>query len=315
MNKAGLCLFLGLLIGGGVVYFQQTAVHQKQLNELLVQSSTLQTEYNTLESSYSIKVDAYNQLSAEIINLRANYNSLLMDNNKLQNDYDELLYSYCSTTKSFSRVFIKSEIDKIGDIVKELTDNSEDTWYNYQKIWDYVNTNIEYAYDIEMPFISSYNYITLNGNKYYINFDIDTTTNYVQTPKFTLNIKQGDCEDQAILLYGMMKYYIRNIHGTMYNIYISRMEFGDGSGHFAVFMPVQGGNICIMDPAGNYATLMYGTLTQKTASYELVEYNKRWSDEGYITKFEIYWVDDRDGNYSLEVEGDMDKIINFFKNR
>ena len=317
-NKAGLFLIVGLVIGGGIGFVYKNTAHQRQIDEILSQLSELQAEHSALESSYSTKVNAYNQLSIQKNKLQNDYDELLSRYKSLSediSDLDNLLDSYSYTTESFSRVFNKQELEKIGSIVQDITNDEEDTWYNYQKIWDYVNENIEYAYDIEIPLIGPYHYITIDGCTYYADFDIDKSQNYVQTPEFTLNFKQGDCEDQAILLYGMIKYYFRNIYGTVYNIYLTRMEFGNGDGHYAVFMPVKNGNICILDPAGNYATLRHGSLTQKTASLELTEYNKIWSEEGYISKIEIYWVDDVDGSYSVEAEGDLDTIINFFEKR
>lgn len=342
-NKTGLFLILGLAIGGSVVFVYLSSNYQGQIIELKLnyqgqiielksELTQLQTNYNSLESFHASKVNECNQLRTEIRTMESNYNSILLQKNSLQNNYDDLLYnyktisqelsnldellnSYSSTAESFSRIFNEQELDKIGNIVREITDESEDTWYNYQKIWDYVDDNIEYAYDIEVPYIGSYHYITYDEVKCYVDFEVKIASNYIQTPAFTLEKQQGDCEDQAILLYGMIKYYFRNIYGTIYNIYLVRLELGEGSGHFAVFMPVQDGNICILDPAGNYATTRYGYLTQKTASFELNEYNNKWSDQGYISKIEIYWVDDRDGSYSVEAEGDLNTIIDFFENR
>jgi hypothetical protein len=187
----------------------------------------------------------------------------------------DTLRSYSQTEDSFRRVLCSEELDKIGATVTQLTDPSKDTWYNYQRLWDYVDDNIAYAYDIEFPMISTYRYITLDGVTCFTEFDVKTYTNYIQTPEFTLTKKQGDCDDQAILLYGMMRYYLRHIYGTVYSCYIAY-------------------------------------ITNKTPSTELQSYADHWAGEHVIESIKLYWVDDLDGSFSVVFDGNLNEAADFF---
>ncbi len=51
-------------------------------------------------------------------------------------------------------------------------------------------------------------------NLYY--YDFAPFENYVQDPLFTAKHREGDCEDQAILVYAMIKYYQIYIYGKEY---------------------------------------------------------------------------------------------------
>ena len=313
---------LGLIVAGAVSGVLLMG-YQSQISTLETELGQLQGEYDTLQGSYD-------QKAAEFSNLNSMYSSVQSQRDALQADLGakeeymkevsvdlsalyELLNSYSNLEDALPRILNSGELDKIGDTVAQITDASEDIWGNYQKIWEYVDDNVVYAYDTEFPYISSYRYITLDGVECFTEFTVDTRLNYHQTPKFTLTNKQGDCDDQAILLYGMMRYYLRNVYGTVYNSYLAMISFTDDTAHLAIFMPVQGGEICILDPAGNYATERYGSLTSKAPSTELQSYAAHWSSEHTIGTIKLYWVDDQDGSFSSEFEGSLEDAVKFFE--
>jgi len=325
LNVKTISVFVLGMITAGAVSGLVLMGYQTRLGLLESQLGQLQEEYVALQVSYS-------QKEADYINLNSMYVSVAAHRDSLQSELDttegyfkevstdisglyDTLRSYSDTEHAFSRVLFSKELDKIGATVTELTDPSRDTWYNYQKIWDYVDDNIAYAYDVEFPYITTYRYITVDGVTCFTEFDVDNRTNYIQTPEFTLTNKQGDCDDHAILLYGMMRYYLRNIHGSVYSSYLAFITYTDGEAHMAVFMPVQGGTICILDPAGNYATERYGSITSKTPSAELQSYADHWADEHVIESIKLYWVDDLNGSFSVEFEGSLSEAANFFQNR
>jgi len=41
------------------------------------------------------------------------------------------------------------------------------------------------------------------------------------------------------LIYAMIKYYMREVYGVEYALYLAYVELGSGSGHMATLMPVQ----------------------------------------------------------------------------
>ena len=151
-----------------------------------------------------------------------------------------------------------------------------------------------------MPYL----WLICDGFNYITSFEILTERNYVQTPELTLEIKQGDCEDQAILTYAMIEYYMKHIIGTEYLLYIALIDFSDGSGHTAVFLPAQGGQVCIIDPAGSYLTKTeWGEITAKSAQQELQAYSNYLSSYGSISSIKLYDVSIVDGSYKVVAEG------------
>ncbi len=64
----------------------------------------------------------------------------------------------------------------------------------------------------------------------------------------------------------MIKYYKKYVYGTEYSLYLAHIEFSYDTAHLAVILPVQGGDVCIIDPAGNYLTSSWYTIDSKPAS-------------------------------------------------
>ncbi len=174
-------------------------------------------------------------------------------------------------------------------------------------------SNVRYAYDIEIPYISTW-ILSEGGETYVADIWTYTSRNYVQTPKLTVDLGQGDCDDQAILAYAMLKYYMRNVHGKYYSLYLAYIEFSDNNAHLAVFMPVSGGNICIIDPASAYLTKnIFGTITSKEALSELNAYSSSWrSSAGSITYIRLYSVA-ADGSYMAVSEESMSQVAQAFR--
>jgi hypothetical protein len=109
----------------------------------------------------------------------------------------------------------------------------------------------------------------------------------------------------------MIQYYRKYIMGTEYSLYIAHIEFSDGIGHAAVFLPVKGGEICIIDPAGKYLTSSNGKIASKPASTELQEYSNYWSEHGTIKYIKLYSISITDGSYKIVAEGNINKIVEF----
>jgi hypothetical protein len=329
LNAKSISIFVAGLIVAGAASGVLIVGYQSQIGTLRLELSQIQADYEALQGSFNQKSAEYNTLNSMYLSVQSQRDALQGSLANLQSEMDtkegymkevstdllglyDQLNSYRNLEDSFPRVLSGDELDKIGSTVTQLTDPSKDTWYNYQRLWDHVDDNIAYIYDVEFPYISTYSSITVDGVRCFTEFAVETQVNYHQTPEFTLEYKQGDCDDQAILLYGMMRYYLRHIHGTVYSNYLAFISYTDGEAHLAVFMPVQGGNICILDPAGNYATERYGALTSKTPSTELQSYADHWSSEHVIESIKLYWVNDVDGSFSVEFEGGLSETANFF---
>jgi len=219
-----------------------------------------------------------------------------------------LLLSYAFAPDAFPRVLNDEAVKRTRDAVLSATSGSSDEWDAYQGIYRYVTDNIKYAYDIEMPYISDYQIRTYGGHDYVTGFldDIVNIQNYVQSPDLTLRLKSGDCEDQTVLVYAMMKYYTGYMAGTDRSVDAAYIRFSDGSGHMAIAVPVEGGKICIIDTTGGYLTSSGGKITSKPALQELQSYSDFWAPQyGPITYMALYRVNTTDGSYTTVASGSL----------
>ncbi len=318
---------------------------QSTYNALNTNYDALQTSRDSLQADYTALSSQYDTLqagvdtglatlSADYVGLQKDYDSLsqmlgsdvysTFGDTQMLNDFYKLtlavrslnatLWEYCNVVSSFKNTLTTSEILKMETQVGSIIGSSTDAWANYQRIHEYITSNVDYVHDTESPYIHGYTYRDVNGVRYLTDFDVSTIDNYVQTPEWTLQNKQGDCDDQGILEYAMLRYYNKYIVGTDYNLYLADIDFSDGSGHIAVFMPVSGGQLTILDPAGNYLTSTYSTIASKAAASELEAYNSHWASTGSITQIRLYYIDPVDGSYNLASEGTRAQVASFLSN-
>ena len=226
-------------------------------------------------------------------------------------DFGEALRSYCYFEESFPRVLCSDEVQEASSTVSSITRASE-TWYSYEKIYEYIVENVEYVNDIDLPYIHTYQYTSLDEHDVITSFTTATRSDYIQTPQLTLDIEQGDCDDQAILAYAMIQYYRTYIYGTEYLLYIAYIDFSRGA-HVAVLLPVTNGQLCIVDPAGHYLTSSHSSIASKDALPELQTYDRYWSDQGGITNIELYDVTITTGAPTLVKSGSLIQIANFLE--
>jgi len=338
-SKTSSLLIVFLIVGAAVGYGISFSLYQPQINSLRSEVSTLQTEktllqtnYNSLKANYTSLTEKYNQLNKDYSNLNSAYSKLSKDYSSLNQthvhmmgyyrtlsddvkDFQELLYSYTSCPDSFPRTLNIDAISKVSSAVIAAGVLSTDSWTSYQRIYNYVVSNIKYAYDIEMPYISGYSYVSQDEYQYVTGFSdkVKTSRNYLQIPELTLTIKQGDCDDQAILAYAMIKYYMKYIYGTEYLLYIMHVEFTNGEAHMADLLPVQGGQVSIIDPAGHYFTSSVGTIASKEPLPELQSYSSYWASEGGISYIKLYKINIRDGSYTIVKEGTISEVATFLR--
>ncbi|MEM2529151.1 MAG: zinc-ribbon domain-containing protein [Ignisphaera sp.] len=308
--------------------------------------SKLKSNYNTLKTSYEKLKSDYNNLDNTYQRLKSDYSSLEVSYEKLKSDYNALQYSYQQLRlnyeyalqnygslsnkvsklynsfklyhipEAFKRCLNDEEIRKVASVVSQIS-NPNYSWDTYERIYNYIVSNIKYARDIDMLYVTEIGRILLDSNYYVVDFTIGSTSDYTQPPSLTLKIKQGDCEDQAILAYAMIKYYYRYIHGREYNLYIAEVVFNDGSAHAAVILPVMGGKVCIIDPAGNYLTSTFDSWTwtrriaSKDAVSELQAYSNHWFSNRGIKSITLYDINVSDGSYWIVASGSLSEIASF----
>uniref|UniRef100_A0A7C3J4A4 Transglutaminase-like domain-containing protein n=1 Tax=Candidatus Methanomethylicus mesodigestus TaxID=1867258 RepID=A0A7C3J4A4_9CREN len=286
-----------------------------QLVDLQSSYSTLQNSHNRLQSEFNSLQTAYGISQSDLAVVQQQYDGINSAYNQLTNSIYQMrdnLKTYSDLTFSFSRVFSSNEYHDISSAVAIATGNNKDGWSSYQKIYNYIHNHIKYAYDVS-AIILSYSSVTstsgpLAGRELVTGISFQETNNYVQTPRQTLNLKQGDCEDQAVLCYMMIKYHMTQIQGTNYNLYLAEIRFNDGSGHVAVFLPVINGQLCIIDNAGNYLTSNWGSITQRNARTELHNYSNYWSSTSGIKSLTLYSVSANGGSYTVFATGSIDQV-------
>jgi len=335
-------LVVGIIVGVFVGYGASNFNYTRQINEINTELNNLESQYMGLSLQYDAVSDEYDtvkderdslqilysSLSSEHSTLQSNYESLSLNYEKVSGYFDdvaddfqeiiEMLVSYHSIPEAFKRVINNEELEKIASTVSSVTEESTNNWYAYEQIYRHVAFRVEYTPDVEFPYIADYRKVTMNGKEIMTGFTVDTTMNYIQTPEFTLEHEQGDVEDQVIAAYAMLKYYENNIYETEYPSYIADIKFSDGFSHLAIFLPVKGGRtritrLCILDPAGQYYTNKYGSITQRDVPTELDTYAKTWSKKaGDITHITFYDVDATDGSYEIIATGNLLEIAEFF---
>jgi hypothetical protein len=336
-------LVIGLIIGcgGAYVILQPTLSAYSTLQidfELVEQEKDDQyTEILSLKEDFDdIEVDLLS-VQADNLVLLARKLSLENENTELTNEKTELtneieylsknwrslsddvfafreaLNSYCFLNESFARVFTSSEINKIADTVELVSRNEEYIWDGLNRIHAYVRDDIEYVWDSDFPVIGEYSYFEDPDFPLICDFKTYYRQNIYQDLDFTVEYKQGDCDDQAMLEYAMINYYERYILDEEYAIYLVRMEW-DGVAHLTVFQPVSDGQICIMDPAGQYQTGTTYGLRGEPARSELNKYQNYWYDDyGDILSIKMYTIDIDSGDYTQRFSGSLNGAISYFE--
>lgn len=276
--------------------FQPTIDNLTQTNNnLQSQLSSLQSDYNILQQKYDGYVSVYTSLENDVINLAQTFRT------------------YTDIPDAFPRVLNAGEMTKVASAVSSATGNSTNSWPSWQAMYNYIHANIEYVNDIDFPNLALVTNTSdsgpLAGTQFLTHVHVQWIRSTIQAPSLTLSVGQGDCEDTAILCYAMMKYHMLNIEETNYNLYLALIKFNDGMSHMAVFLPVTGGRLCILDNAGNYLTSSGGSITQNAASFELNSYANFMSHEG-IKNIILYDINVNSGNYTIFASGTIPQITN-----
>ncbi len=272
--------------------------------------SKLRDQYSYLERSYEALNNEYSSLKSRYAILEARCDRLASQCARLNETIAYMIRtanSYIVAREAMPRVLNSDAVRATAPAVLSAGVSKLDFWSSLQKIYDYVVSNIKYVHDVEMPLWYVSEVVTIEGRTYIHDVRYYNAWNYVQTPELTLRIGQGDCDDQAVLAYAMIKHYMREVYGAEYALYLACVEFPSGSTHMAVLMPVQGGRVCIIDPAGRYLTSQYGRITSRPALEELQRYSSHWTSEGGIRYVEL-WNVKLDGSPSLVAKGTIEEV-------
>lgn len=294
---------------------ERNSVLTRQLEDLRLQYNSLYSQYSVLSEQFNELTNKHRQLQSELESATSALKSLRSRLISVNGSLASIAYTleqYAFIPNSFKRVLSEDEIRRLAPYAASLNLRAEDPWFSYRRVYEYVVSNIRYSKDQWMPAPISYACDILE--------DVVTCTyilspyqQIVQTPHETLVRGEGDCEDQAILLYAMIAYYHQYIHGSAYLAWLAHMVFKDGSGHMAVFLPTTGGRLTILDPAGRYVTSWLSIVVANDAYQELLSYSRYWSDYGGIDEITLYYVDPKTGDYRVDARGNMWTIANYIR--
>lgn len=267
-----------------------------QVLSLIAQVNSLQNENSALKSEIVARDNVINSLNSKVAQLQANityYESQLtmldsqidLLNSKissLQNERDLLntrLRAYEDAYQNLRnevnmrwdetnvKVFITPEDPSVREIVYAITGGWSNTsdwnefWRDVKAMYDWVVNNIEYRHDSLYPILP---------------YNPSETLSFInemwQFPNETLKLRKGDCEDMAILLASMIYSYAN----MRYYVEVILIE-SSTSGHAAVQLPVEGGELTILDPAGHYYTRgSRGNLVSKDIITEINNWLNYW---------------------------------------
>ena len=194
----------------------QLITTQSQLQENKAQLSAVQTQLSEVKNENTQMLNQYSDLRKQI-NLRLGQGQ----------DSQEFI------TPDNDKVTAKA--DEIAGVYSE--DNNE-LWRDYERLYRWVINNIKYSYDSYLPVIPAI-----------ISNNLTWVKEFWRMPVETLEDEVGDCEDMAVLLASLMLSY----NNQDFSVWAIELKNED-SAHLAVAFPVSGNNLVILDPAGNYYT-------------------------------------------------------------
>ncbi len=251
---------------------------QSSYNALDTTYTSLNSQYLSLQSSYNSLNYSYTSLNSQYLSLQSSYNSLRAQYEALQasynatpTEYDQLRYQINQRAQHYDiNEFITPNDSSVQQITNQITGGWSNTsdwneyWTDIKAMYNWVVNNITYNYDGLYPVLP----LSLPGNVTYI-------TEMWQFPNETLSVKRGDCEDMAILLCSMIRYYVEDKYWAEC-VWI----IGSDAAHVGVQIPASGEKLAILDPAGNYYTSdISGNLVSKDIATEIGNWLNYWKPQ------------------------------------
>lgn len=260
---------------------------QEQYKMLNESYSSLWKDYRSLNQSYTWLEQEYQMLQTEYDVLEAQYNQLSADHEAFTSAYSSLVSlvnrrsrPQGSEWKQFVTPRDPSVVSKMYEITGgwETPGDWSEIWSDIDKMYTWVVNNIEYSKDQPAPVLPD---DPTTSSIVYVN-------ELVQFPNETLERKEGDCEDMAILLASLIRAYVLEAGYDLPAEVVTITNYI--SGHAAAYLPVEGGKICILDPAGRYSTRDWlGCLCGKDVREEVYNWLNYWAQAGLPNAI-IYFV-------------------------
>jgi flagellar basal body rod protein FlgB len=243
------------------------------------QVAMLKSKIDTLNSQIAILEDEKVQLQAWLLGNATYYELQVSQLSKQIEDLNATLQAYINAYQALrdrvnmrwnhenATLFITPTDPIVQSTVYSITGGWSNTsdwnefWIDVKALYDWVVENIEYRYDGLYPMLPD----TPFGS-------LEFWDEMWQFPNETLKLSMGDCEDMAILLASM----IRSYNDMKYSVEVVIISGAKGA-HAGVQLPVQGGKIVILDPAGHYYTHdAWGNIASKDIETEINNWLNYW---------------------------------------
>ena len=249
---------------------------QSRYDELSSQYASLNSKYLSLNASYTALNSSYDELDSSYVLLNSSYVSLQAQFDELQTSYYTVASDYFEIRNQLNQRsqhydverFITPDDAAVQQTIEEVTGGWSDPsdwdeyWTDLKALYNWVVSNVPYNYDGLFPVLPS----VMSG-------EVEYTTEMWQFPNETLSVGRGDCEDMAILLCSLVRGYTHEYWAECILIVSS------SSGHAAVQIPVSGGKLAILDPAGHYYTSSLGSLVSKDIATEITSWLNYWKPQ------------------------------------
>jgi hypothetical protein len=243
--------------------------------------ATAETEVLRLEGELATAQGDITRLEGELAAVQAEVESLTQALAQAQEEKTALETQISEWESAYTRIsneiikklgigadameFITPNDDMVSNLATSIagvfSQDLNEMWRDYRDLYFWVRDNITYNYDTPLPILP----LTPSGT-------INWAGEYWRMPRETIEAGVGDCEDMALLLSSMSKSY----NNEQYKIWTIGIMSEEG-GHMAVAIPVVGGNLVILDPAGNYYSSSSGYIVSKSISQAINEWLQHWS--------------------------------------
>ena len=224
-------LVISIILGGSL--WHQLNTTKMQLNDTQAQLDATNRQLNDTQAQL-------NTIQPEMDSLKAEQGRMLSDYANLKKQIDLRL-----GIGQDSQGFITPDDPIISAKVQEITEGySEETdefWRDYKRLFQWVVKNIEYSLDSPTPLLPE----SIGGTLEWVN-------DFWRLPVETIRDETGDCEDIAVLLTSMLL----NYNQRKFDVWIIGIRtFGSvPKGHVAVAIPIENRRLTILDPASRYYT-------------------------------------------------------------
>ena len=150
---------------------------------------------------------------------------------------------------------------RVSEITGGYSQDVNEFWRDYERLYRWVTRNIEYSYDSSTPILPK----IMSGT-------LTWSSGFWRMPTETLKDETGDCEDMAVLLASMLL----NYNEERFAVWAVGIETSspEPARHIALAFPVKGNQLTILDPAGNYYSRDY--LGGSLRSYDVAVAVNRW---------------------------------------